>query len=89
MMAILHAWIRDLYDYMRLAQFLYARDTFPNKIPIWEGTYPESHRDAILAKMAEGKKFVQDKARQGPLKMLLMVPDSHGTGGMKYGAKHL
>ena len=84
MMAILHAWIRDLYDYMRLGQFLYARNFFPNKTPIWEGTYPESHRDIILEKMAEGKKFMQDKARRGPLKMLLMMPDSHGTGGKKY-----
>ena len=89
MMPVMHAWIRDLYDYMRLGQFLYARDVFPNKTPIWEGRYPESHEDAIKAKMAEGKKFMQDKARRGPLKMLLMIPDSHGTGGIKYILKYL
>ena len=90
MMAILHAWIRDLYDYMRLGQFLYARDVFPNKIPLMEGTYPAKHRKKIKEKLAEGKKFMQDQARRGPLKMLLMMPDSHGTGGTKIlGPGHL
>ena len=81
LMPTMHTWIRDLTDYERLAMFLYARDIFPNKIPIMDGKYPASHRKKILAKLAEAKKFLQDQARRGPLKMLLMMPDAHGTGG--------
>ena len=81
---VMHDYIRDLTDMERLGMFLYARDVFPNKTPIMDGSgFPQESRAAILAKIDEGKKFMSDQARNGPLKMLLMVPDPHGTGGTR------
>ena len=79
----MHTWIRDLTDFERLCQFLFAREVFPNQTPIMDlRKVPADYKKRVSEKIAEGKKFMQDKARRGPLKMLLMMPDSHGTGGM-------
>ena len=84
MLPILHLWIRDLTDYERLGQFLYARNAFPNKIPIMHGRgFPARYRKRIKKRIAEGKQFMQDQARNGPLGMMLMTPDAHGTGGSR------
>ena len=78
----MHDWIRDLTDMERLGIYLYAREVFPDQIPMMHGTgYPKESRDAILAKLDEAKSWMSEKARTGPLQMLMMCPDPHGTGG--------
>ena len=58
-----------------------ARHAFPRKIPIMHGRgYPIKSRDKILKALKTAKKWYQKKAKDGPLKMFLMMPDPHGSG---------
>ena len=83
-MPVLHDYLRDLTDMEKLGICLYARDAFPDKIPIMDGRhYPKEFKDAIDAKMAEGKNFMRNQAKNGPLQMIIMMPDPHGSGGSR------
>ena len=84
MLPVLHDYIRDLTDMENLGIYLYARDAFPDKKIIMNRTYhPKEFKDAIEAKMAEGKNFMIQQAKNGPLQMLMMMPDPHGHGGSR------
>ena len=80
MMPVLHLWIRELYDFERLAQYMWARDAFPNDVPILDGSgYPRGYKDNILKKLEDAKKWIREKAASAPLKMIILSPDPvHG-----------
>ena len=79
-MNVLHNQIRDLTDYLRLAMFLYARESFPDE-PIMDGSgFPVECHDEIVAKLKEAKTWIRNEAKKPPLAMFLMMPDPHGTG---------
>ena len=76
MMPDLHLLIRMLYDYLRLAEYMWARDAFPNGVPIMDGSgYPRAYRDNIEKKLADAKKWIREKAAAAPLKMIILTPD--------------
>ena len=76
---ILHGRIRGLYDFCQLAISLKARNVFPGKIPIMDGSgFPPATRDFILKELEDAKKWIRKEAKTGPLKMFLMTPDPHG-----------
>ena len=81
----MHLKLRGLYDLLHLAQFLKARHAFPNMIPIMDGSgFPESSRKMIEGELKTAKQWIRDEAQKAPLKMFLMTPDPHGTGGTRY-----
>ena len=76
---VLHGRIRGLYDLCQLAINLKARNAFPGKIPIMDGSgFPEATRKFILKEREDAKNWIRHKAKTGPLKMFLMTPDPHG-----------
>ena len=64
----------------RFAIFMKARCSFPWRIPIMNGKYPKNLRDKIKDALKKAKKWIQKKAKDGPLKMFLMTPDPTGAG---------
>ena len=44
------------------------------------GKYPEKLREKIKDALKKAKKWVQKKAKDGPLKIFLMTPDPTGAG---------
>ena len=77
---IMHGNIRCLYTWTRFAIFMKARKAFPRGIPIMNGRYPEKLKEKIKDALKKAKKWVQKKAKDGPLKMFLMTPDPVGAG---------
>ena len=88
-MPILHLLIRELTDFERLAIYLYARPAFPEGVPIMDGSgYPVQFRNRIEAELDAGKSWVSDQAASydGHIRMFLMKPDPHGSGGSRSGS---
>ena len=57
-------------------------NAFPNGIPIMDGSgFPTATRDYISKELEDAKNWVRKEAKEGPLKMFLMTPDPHGSGG--------
>ena len=80
-MPVLHGHLRGLYDFERLAIFLKARNVFPNKIPIMDGSgFPPATVKFIESELEAAKNWLRKEAKKPPLKMLLMTPDPHGSG---------
>ena len=77
---IMHGNIRCLYSWTRFAIFMKARRAFPLGIPIMNGKYPIKLKEKIKKALAKAKKWIQKKAKDGPLKMFLMTPDPTGAG---------
>ena len=81
---ITHLRIRSQYDWMRFAIFMKARYVFPGNIPKMDGKRnPPAQRKKIKKALAKAKIWIQKKAKDGPLKMFLMTPDPHGSGGSR------
>ena len=81
---IVHLLLRSQYDWNRFAMFMKARHVFPGGIPIMDGSgFPPDQRKKIKKALAKAKKWIQKKAKDGPLKMFLMTPDPHGAGGSR------
>ena len=77
----LHGTLRGMYDLTRLAIFMKARKAFPGKIPIMDGSgFPDATRKYIEKCLEDAKKWIRDKAKQAPLKMLILTPDPVGAG---------
>ena len=77
----MHGKLRGLYDFEQLAIKLKARHAFPSSIPIMDGHFPQATRKYIEKEMKDAKQWIRDEAEKAPLKMFLMTPDPHGTGG--------
>ena len=88
-MPILHLLIRELTDFERLAIYLYARPAFPGGVPIMDGSgYPAQFRNRIEVALDAGKSWVSEQAASydGHIRMFLMKPDPHGSGGSRSGS---
>ena len=84
----LHGKLRGMYDLTRLAIYMKARNAFPSRIPIMDGSgYPPATRAFIVKSLDQAKNWIRDEARKAPLKMFLMTPDPHGSG-KKYELKN-
>ena len=82
MLPIMHLLIRGMYDLTRLAIYMKARHAFPMSIPIMDGSgYPLATKQFILKSLEDAKNWVRNEAKKEPLKMFIMTPDPHGTGG--------
>ena len=60
----------------QLAIFLKARNAFPGKTPIMDGSgFPAATRAFINKELDDAKNWIRKEAKKPPLNMLLMTPD--------------
>ena len=77
---VMHGNIRCLYAWTRFIKFMKIRWIFPGAMPIMNGKYPAALRDIVQPAVKRAKKWMQNLAKDGPLKMFLETPDPTGSG---------